>query len=97
LTRVAVEQGPLRHVKPTFHVWPFWAYRDHTPFPYVSRSDHRAESGEIISLGAACLAERRKGQIILAFDSGLVAILDGAEWALEGAPIIDCPDLLLCA
>lgn len=97
MTRAAVEYGPLRHVKPTFYVWPSWAYTDHAPFPYVSNSDHRAESGEIISLGTSCQAERRNGQIILTFDPGRVVILDGAEWAVGGAPIIDCPDLLLCA
>jgi hypothetical protein len=94
-----LEYGPLRYVKPTFHVWPSWAYVDHAPFHYVTASDHRSESGMIVPLGTSCLVARSQGKISMTFPDrpyGTVN-LDPLEWAIEGAPIIDCVELLLGA
>lgn len=93
-----LEYGPLRHVKPTFRVWPSWSYVDHLPFPYVTRSDHRSKTGRIVPLGTPCLAARRQGKIIMTFPGRPLGsvVLDGNEWAVEDAPHI-CAELFLAA
>ncbi len=94
-----LEYGPLRHVKPDFHVWPSWAYVDHAPFPYKTRSDHRSTTGRIVSLGTPCRVARRQGQIIMTFPGRPLGsvILDGKEWSVDGAPTLDLSQLALCA
>lgn len=95
-----LEYGPLRHTKPDFHVWPAWMYLDHGPRPYVLRSDHRAEDGAIISLGTRGRISRERGQLVHVLEDGRRVMLDGREWVIANAPILDfrnCPELVLCA
>lgn len=97
---MALEYGPLRHVKPDFHVWPSWMYLDHGPLPHRSRSDHRAEDGSIVSVGTAGLISRQGGYLTHLLEDGRKVILDGSEWVIDGAPVLDCrscPELALCA
>jgi hypothetical protein len=94
------EYGPLRHVKPDFHVSPSWMYLDHGPLPRVTCSDHRAEDGTIVPLGTPCLTSRQGQVLMQELEDGRRVLLDGAAWVIDEAPILDpesCPELLLCA
>jgi hypothetical protein len=42
------------------------------------------------------MVERRGGQIIQALEGDRI-VLDGQAWVVEGAPAIECVELLLCA
>lgn len=107
-TNAEVELGPLRPSDATpeeaGRLLPGWAYGDHEPLPYVTRTDHRTVMGRIVSRGRAMLAERHYGIVTLTDpnDLGCVIELSGLHWCVpvEGAPILSAneyPELFLPA
>ncbi len=76
---------------------PRWAYADHGPLDYVTRADHRAWSGKIISRGAACQATRQHNLLRLTFADGDTVVLDGSRHCLVGAPADERAAVLLIA
>lgn len=90
--------GPLRRGLAQHATFPPWAYLDHGPIDYVTRSDHRAEDGTLVSAGTPGKAERRDGMIIHIFGDGRRVVSDGRSWVLDVEDLpLTCIELLLPA
>jgi len=88
----AVESGPLRDSDLSegerLNMPPNWAWLQHGPTAYETRSDLRALDGTIVPRGTKTLARRDERWLTLDCDDGRVVKLDGALWCV---PISDVP------
>lgn len=87
--RAEVEQGPLRESdlseNERLNMPPNWAWLEHGPIAYQTRSDLRARDGSIVARGTPCMAQREGQWLYLHCDDGRVVMLDGRRYAAPSA------------
>lgn len=81
-----VEQGPLRGSDLTeserLAMPPNWAWLEHGPIAYETRSDLRATDGSIVTRGSSCMARRDHQWLVLDCDDGRTIMLEGRRYAV---------------
>lgn len=88
----AVEVGPLRgsnlSESERLGMPPNWAWLEHGPIAYETRSDLRATDGSIVPRGTKGLARRNDRWLIIDCADGRLVQLDGACWCV---PVPEAP------